>query len=141
MDGSEAGFHSLILTDVNAIDRILYRGDAFELSAYSRAELKGSDHRPGEPSLLPRKALPDADGRLVFAIFRAVVRIVDPVKRAVLSRMLLDNVRSSAPGEKLDDKLATMVIPSDLFCGQSFSQHRHVGIDSAAHTSAASQLR
>ena len=29
-------------------DRILYRGDALNLQAYSRAELKGSDHKPGE---------------------------------------------------------------------------------------------
>ena len=28
------------------LDRILYRGSQLDLSAYSRAELKGSDHRP-----------------------------------------------------------------------------------------------
>lgn len=30
-----------------ASDRILYKGDALNLSVYSRAELKNSDHRPG----------------------------------------------------------------------------------------------
>jgi hypothetical protein len=34
------------------VDRILYRGFQLDLSAYSRAELKGSDHKPG--SLLAR---------------------------------------------------------------------------------------
>ena len=28
------------------LDRILYRGDQLDLAVYSRAELKGSDHRP-----------------------------------------------------------------------------------------------
>lgn len=30
------------------IDRILYRGNQLDLSVYSRADLRGSDHRPGE---------------------------------------------------------------------------------------------
>ena len=34
-----------LLTD--PLDRILYRGSALDLAKYSRAELKGSDHRPG----------------------------------------------------------------------------------------------
>lgn len=29
------------------LDRILYRGGTLDLSVYSRAELKGSDHKPG----------------------------------------------------------------------------------------------
>jgi hypothetical protein len=29
------------------VDRVLYRGSRLDLSVYSRAELKGSDHRPG----------------------------------------------------------------------------------------------
>ena len=45
---------------------------------------------------------------IVFAIFRAEVRIIDHVKRASLSRLLLDNVTSTAPGEKLDEKLASL---------------------------------
>ncbi|KAK7470419.1 Inositol-1,4,5-trisphosphate 5-phosphatase 1 [Stygiomarasmius scandens] len=77
-------------------DRILYRGPQLDLSVYSRAELKGSDHRP------------------VFGIFRASVRIIDTVKRAALSKLLLDSVLSTAPGEKLDDKLASLVLPDDF---------------------------
>ena len=30
------------------VDRILFRGNKLDLSVYSRAELRGSDHRPGE---------------------------------------------------------------------------------------------
>lgn len=33
-------------------DRILFKGNALDLSLYSRAELKSSDHRPGEFVLL-----------------------------------------------------------------------------------------
>ncbi|KAJ4465875.1 inositol polyphosphate phosphatase [Lentinula lateritia] len=77
-------------------DRILYRGLQLDLSAYSRAELKGSDHKP------------------VFAVFRPSIRIIDPVKRAALSRLLLDSVLHTEPGEKLDDKLASMVLPEDF---------------------------
>ncbi|TCD69866.1 inositol polyphosphate 5-phosphatase [Steccherinum ochraceum] len=71
-------------------DRILYKGDALDLSVYSRAELKGSDHRP------------------VFALFRANVRIIDYALRTALSRVLFENVTSTAPGEKLDEKLASL---------------------------------
>ncbi|KAL1680770.1 SacI homology domain-containing protein [Schizophyllum commune] len=77
-------------------DRILYRGDALNLQAYSRAELRGSDHKP------------------VYAVFGADVRIIDPVKRAALSQLLLQSVTSTAPGEKLDEKLAKLVLPSDI---------------------------
>ncbi|EKM59266.1 uncharacterized protein PHACADRAFT_157566 [Phanerochaete carnosa HHB-10118-sp] len=76
-------------------DRILYRGDALDLSVYHRAELKSSDHRP------------------VFAIFRAEIRVIDHVKRATLSRLLLDNVTSTAPGEKLDEKLASLTFSTE----------------------------
>ncbi|KAK7054247.1 inositol polyphosphate phosphatase [Favolaschia claudopus] len=77
-------------------DRILYRGDSLDLSVYSRAELKGSDHKP------------------VFAIFRAAIRTIDIVKRAALQQLLLQSVVSTAPGEKLDDKLAAMALPATL---------------------------
>ncbi|PPQ65581.1 hypothetical protein CVT26_000530 [Gymnopilus dilepis] len=77
-------------------DRILYRGNALDLSVYSRAELRGSDHRP------------------VFAIFRAEVQIVDPIKKANLSRMLLAGILSTQPGEKLDEKLARVSLPSEI---------------------------
>ena len=34
------------------------------------------------------------------------MRIIDHAKRAALSKLLLENVTSTAPGEKLDEKLA-----------------------------------
>ncbi|KAK7060444.1 Inositol-1,4,5-trisphosphate 5-phosphatase 1 [Paramarasmius palmivorus] len=76
-------------------DRILYRGRSLDLTAYSRAELRGSDHRP------------------VYAIFRASIRIIDKAKRATLSRLLLNSVMTTAPGEKLDDKLALLSLPPE----------------------------
>lgn len=51
---------------------------------------------------------------LVFALFRADVRIIDVVKRATLSRLLLESVVSTAPGEKLDEKLAALYVPADF---------------------------
>uniref|UniRef100_A0A8H8CK11 phosphoinositide 5-phosphatase n=1 Tax=Psilocybe cubensis TaxID=181762 RepID=A0A8H8CK11_PSICU len=77
-------------------DRILHRGNAFDLAVYSRAELRGSDHKP------------------VFAIYRAEVRIVDPVKKANLSRILFEGISSTQhPGENLDQKLARLALPMD----------------------------
>lgn len=49
--------------------------------------------------------------RPVFATYRASVRIIDPVKKATLSRMLLEGVVSTQPGEKLDEKLANLSLP------------------------------
>ncbi|THH19918.1 hypothetical protein EW146_g1363 [Bondarzewia mesenterica] len=63
-------------------DRILFRGSTLDLSAYSRAELRGSDHRP--------------------------VHVIDTAKRAALSHLLLDNVTSTVPGQTLDEKLAEL---------------------------------
>ncbi|PPR04035.1 hypothetical protein CVT24_010610 [Panaeolus cyanescens] len=77
-------------------DRILYRGNVLDLAIYSRSELRGSDHKP------------------VFAIFRVEVRIIDPVKKAALSRILMENVISTGPGEKLDEKLANLTLPEDI---------------------------
>ncbi|CAA7259620.1 unnamed protein product [Cyclocybe aegerita] len=74
-------------------DRILHRGSALDLAVYSRAELRGSDHKP------------------VFARYRAKVRVVDPVKKAALSRMLLESIVSTEPGESLDEKLANLTLP------------------------------
>ncbi|OJA19346.1 hypothetical protein AZE42_00462 [Rhizopogon vesiculosus] len=71
-------------------DRILFKG-RFDLAVYSRAELKSSDHRPG----------------------KSEVRIIDVVKRATLSRLLLENTVAAIPGEKLDEKLASLVLPDD----------------------------
>ncbi|OBZ76240.1 Inositol-1,4,5-trisphosphate 5-phosphatase 1 [Grifola frondosa] len=76
-------------------DRILFKGSQLDLSVYSRAELKCSDHRP------------------VFALFRTEVRIVDHAKRAALSRLLLESVTSTAPGEKLDEKLASLTFSAE----------------------------
>ncbi|KAI0939420.1 hypothetical protein AcV5_000847 [Taiwanofungus camphoratus] len=77
-------------------DRILFKGTQLDLAVYSRAELRASDHRP------------------VFALFRAEVRIIDHAKRAVLSRLLLDSVATSAPGEKLDEKLAQLTFSNNV---------------------------
>ena len=41
------------------------------------------------------------------------MRIIDVVKRAALSRLLLENTVSAIPGEKLDEKLASLVLPDD----------------------------
>jgi len=76
-------------------DRVLFKGDALDLAVYSRAELKSSDHRP------------------VFALFRAELRVVDHAARAALSRALFENIMSTAPGEKLDEKLASLTFSSD----------------------------
>ncbi|KAF7301871.1 Inositol polyphosphate phosphatase [Mycena indigotica] len=75
-------------------DRILYRGPALDLGVYSRAELKGSDHKP------------------VFGLFRCAVRIVDIAKREALSQLLLRNVIASASGVQLDEKLAALALPA-----------------------------
>jgi len=77
-------------------DRVLYRGTQMDLTKYSRAEMKGSDHRP------------------VFAIFRATIRIVDHVKRAALNQQLLRSVVTGIPGETLDKKLAKLPFIEDL---------------------------
>ncbi|KAI9462024.1 SacI homology domain-containing protein [Russula earlei] len=71
-------------------DRILFRGSKLDLSVYSRAELRGSDHRP------------------VYAAFRATVHVIDHAKKAVLGRLLAESVASMAPGETLEEKLATL---------------------------------
>ena len=49
----------------------------------------------------------------VFATYRAEVRIIDPVKKAALSHILLDGIVSTKPGEKLDEKLANLILPSE----------------------------
>ncbi|KAF8592645.1 DNase I-like protein [Ramaria rubella] len=76
-------------------DRVLFRGNQLDLSVYSRAELKGSDHRP------------------VFAVFGAVIRIIDHVKRAALNQQLIQRIASTAPNEKLDDKLAVLMFTNE----------------------------
>ncbi|CAK5262838.1 unnamed protein product [Mycena citricolor] len=77
-------------------DRILFRGGDLDLSTYSRAELKGSDHKP------------------VFATFRASVRTIDEAKRTALSQLLLRNVLATGPGQRLDEQLAALSLPSTV---------------------------
>lgn len=69
-------------------DRVLFKGERLDLSIYSRAELRGSDHRP------------------VYAVFKATVHVINTAKRTALSRLLLETVTSTAPGEMLEEKLA-----------------------------------
>jgi len=57
----------------------------------------------------------------VFATYRAEVHIIDPVKKAALSRMLLDGIVSTKPGEKLDEKLANLILPSETGKRVSFN--------------------
>ena len=49
----------------------------------------------------------------VFAIYNAEVRIIDRIKKAALSQMLLENTASMEPGDKLDKKLANLILPAD----------------------------
>ncbi|KAF8504208.1 DNase I-like protein [Gautieria morchelliformis] len=68
-------------------DRVIFRGAHLDLVVYSRAELKGSDHRP------------------VFSVFRAEIRVVDHVKRTALYQQLLQSTRSAGSNGKQDDEL------------------------------------
>jgi hypothetical protein len=45
---------------------------------------------------------------------KADVRVIDAVKKAALSRLLLDSVVATAPGEKLDEKLTALALPADF---------------------------
>ena len=49
----------------------------------------------------------------VYAIYSAEVRIIDRVKKAALSHMLLESIAFMEPGEKLDKKFANLVLPAD----------------------------
>lgn len=56
----------------------------------------------------------------MYALFTAEIRIVDQAKRAALSHLLLDNVTSTVPGEKLDEKLASLTFYNEKSdCKQS----------------------
>lgn len=50
---------------------------------------------------------------LVFALFRTEVRIIDTVKRATLSRLLLETTLAAVPGEMLEEKIAALALQSD----------------------------
>lgn len=84
-----------------------------DLALYSRAELKGSDHKPGAlPALYCDQSF-DVVCFIVFALFRADVRVVDEGKKAELSKLLTKRVTATVPGEKLDNKLAAVTLSAD----------------------------
>lgn len=93
---------------------MLYRGHQLDLEIYSRAELKGSDHRPGEWCCITHFGQRLNVETIVFAIFRAEVRIIDAAKQAALSKLLLETVTATGPGEKLDETLANLMFSTDL---------------------------
>ena len=82
------------------------------MAVYATADLRGSDHKPGValPIILWTRLI----WKAVYGIFRARVRIVDVAKRTTLSRLLLDSVLSTEPGEILDQKLASLSLPVHL---------------------------
>jgi len=47
----------------------------------------------------------------LLQLFRAEVRIVDYAKKNALQKSLLQTITSTAPNEKLEDKLKSMNIP------------------------------
>ena len=51
---------------------------------------------------------------VVYAIYDAEVQIIDRVKKAALSQMLLESITFMEPGEKLDKKFANLVLPADV---------------------------
>ena len=56
---------------------------------------------------------------------RADVRIIDAVKRTVLSQLLLESVVSTTPGEKLDEKLAALALPAEYIECKSTTDIQH----------------
>lgn len=48
------------------------------------------------------------DWYLVYAAFRATVHVIDHEKKAIIGRLLAESVASTAPGETLEEKLATL---------------------------------
>lgn len=49
----------------------------------------------------------------VFALFRTDVTVVDEAKKAELSKLLTESVMTTAPGGKLDNKLAALTLTAD----------------------------
>jgi hypothetical protein len=90
----------------------LHRGNQLNLNVYSRAELRGSDHKPGLKRT--RFSFTSVNFDAVFAIYDAEVRIIDRVKKAALSQMLLESIITfTEPGEMLDKKFANLVLPAN----------------------------
>lgn len=54
--GSVKGSLGVVTECIRGKDRILFKGNCLDLSVYSRAELKSSDHRPGEFTSRPESA-------------------------------------------------------------------------------------
>jgi hypothetical protein len=52
----------------------------------------------------------------VFALFRASVQVIDSETKTKLSRMLVEGITATAPGEKLDEKLAALSFNGDVEC-------------------------
>ncbi|KAF8341266.1 DNase I-like protein [Cantharellus anzutake] len=75
-------------------DRILYQGTSLDLSAYSKADIRSSDHRP------------------VFALFRAEVRIVDTAKKMGISQQLLADLLSKNDIQTLESNFTRISVGS-----------------------------
>lgn len=75
-------------------DRILYRGLPMylRLTSYSRAELRGSDHRP------------------VYAIFKSDVLVIDVAKKNALQEEILRQLTATDADELLEEKLSRTII-------------------------------
>jgi hypothetical protein len=52
----------------------------------------------------------------VYAAFRATVHVIDHAKKAVLGRLLAESVTSTAPGETIEEKLATLTFSHSGDC-------------------------
>ncbi|KAG8907006.1 inositol polyphosphate 5-phosphatase [Tulasnella sp. 403] len=76
-------------------DRILYRGLNISLNTYSRAELRGSDHRP------------------VYAFFDCEVLIIDTAKKNALQDEIQRGLTSTENNEKLEEKLARVALGAE----------------------------
>jgi hypothetical protein len=118
-------YPTIIYSYPRNVDRILYRGNKLELSVYSRAELKGSDHRPGMSHVLKEGECAPISCVLVYAAFRASVCVIDHTKKAVLGRLLAESVASTPPGEPLDEKLAALTFSHSDDC-KSGKMHTHM---------------
>lgn len=60
-------------------------------------------------------------GGSVFGIFKADIRVVDTVKKAALSQLLLESIVSTKPGENLDEKLSRIALPNTVGEREFFS--------------------
>ena len=87
-----------------------------------------------------RVRINEIHGLSVYAVFRAEIRVIDAVKRANLSRLLLASVNLTEPGEKLAERLALMSLPmasTTVIC--KYSSHFRSKLMIAA-SSASAQL-